>query len=390
MTRKKIILPFLAAIIALSANAQTDSTKTFILSGSVDAYSRLDFNNVTLTNPTTGVPVNAKTSFTQTNNSFELGMATLRGDGQILSGKVFGTADLGFGPRASSFNAANGSADPTLLAVKQLYLGFYTGKGAKGVKFTIGKWATHIGYELVDAYANRNYSMDYMFTTGPFSHTGIKAEYTKGTWGFMLGVANPTNIVTIPDATVYGSATKHLLAQVSDGSKNGKYKVYLNYEGSLGMGQSGSGSLKSQNQIDLVATALLSSKFNIGLNLTDKINSYNSVTGGTTPKSDAWGGAALYLNWDPTALFGLTLRSEYFIDGESEPGGTTPTALIYGTRNILDETLSANFRVGPLTIIPELRYESADTKYGDIYVKGKDATGTGSDFSGILAAVYKF
>ncbi|HMG82203.1 MAG TPA: hypothetical protein VK559_04140, partial [Ferruginibacter sp.] len=85
MTRKKIILPFLAALVAMSASAQTDSTKTFVLSGSVDAYTRTDFNNVTSPLP------NAKTSFTQTNNSFELGMATLRGDGQILSGKVFGT-----------------------------------------------------------------------------------------------------------------------------------------------------------------------------------------------------------------------------------------------------------------------------------------------------------
>lgn len=376
MTRKKIILPFLAALVAMSASAQTDSTKTFVLSGSVDAYTRTDFNNVTSPLP------NAKTSFTQTNNSFELGMATLRGDGQILSGKVFGTADLGFGPRAEAFNGANGSGEPTLLAVKQLYLGLYTGKGATGLKFTIGKWATHIGYELVDAYANRNYSMDYMFTEGPFSHTGIKVEYTKSTWHFMLGVANPTNIVTMPDPTVIpGSATKHLLAQVDDGSKNGKYHVYLNYEGSFGMGASGDGTVKSQNQIDIVATALLSSKFNIGLNLTDKMNSYNSV-GGTTPKSDAWGGAALYLNWDPKTAWGLSLRSEYFIDNDDLTG--------LGTQNILDETLSLNYRIGPLTIIPELRYESADTKFGDVYTKGKDATPTGTDFSGILAAVYKF
>ena len=364
----------MAAVIALSATAQTDSTKTFVVSGSVDAYTRLDFNNVSDN-------ANNKTSFTQSNNSFELGMATLRADGTALSGKVLGTADLGFGPRASAFNAGNGSADPTLLAVKQLYVSYMTGKKGGGVKFTIGKWATHIGYEVMDAYGNRNYSMDYMFTEGPFSHTGIKAEYSKGTWGFMLGVANPTNVVTLVNEPFPGSATKHLLAQVSDGSKNGKWKGYLNYEGSMGMGNSGDGSVKSQNQIDFVGTGVITSKFNIGVNLTAKINSYNSF-GGTTAKSDAWGGAALYLNYDPTAIFGLTLRSEYFIDNDDLTG--------LGTQNILDETLSANIRVGAVTIIPELRYESADTKFGDIYTKGKDATPTGTDFSGILAAVYKF
>ena len=38
-------------------------------------------------------------------------------------------------------------------------------------------WATHVGYELVDAYLNRNYSMSYMFSYGPFFHTGIKADF---------------------------------------------------------------------------------------------------------------------------------------------------------------------------------------------------------------------
>ncbi len=369
----------MAAIIALSANAQTDSTKTFVLSGSVDAYTRTDFNNVSSS-------VNNKTSFTQSNNSFELGMATLRGDGSALGGKVTATADLGFGPRAEAFNAGSPN---TLLAVKQLYISIIPGKTATGVKFTIGKWFTHIGYEVPDAYANRNYSMDYLFTTGPFSHTGIKAEWTKKTWHFMLGVANPTNVVTIP-TPVAGSATKHLLAQVDDGTKNGKWHFYLNYEGSFGMGNSGDGSVKSNNQIDFVATGTITSKFSVGFNATGLIHSYNT-TGGPTEKSDAWGGAALYLNWDPTALFGLTLRSEYFIDGESGPvDGTTISPLIYGTSNILEETLSANFRVGQVTIIPEVRFESADTKNGDIYVKSKDLTPTGSDFSGLLAAVYKF
>jgi hypothetical protein len=378
MTRKKILLPFLAAIIALSANAQTDSTKTFILSGSVDAYTRTDFNNISDAS-------NNKTSFTASNGSFELGMASLTGTGQILSGKVFGTADLGFGPRAEAFNAANGDLTPGgLLAVKQLYVGLYTGKGASGIKFTIGKWYTHIGYEVPDAVNNRNYSMDYMFTEGPFSHTGIKAEYSKGTWHAMIGVANPTNVVTI-QTPFPGSATKHLLAQVDDGTKNGKWHFYLNYEGAFGIATTDPALLplgvKSTNQVDFVATGTITSKFSVGLNLTDKMYSYNSIAG-TTPKSDAWGGAALYLNWDPTSLFGLTLRSEYFIDNDH---------INIAAKSVIDETLSANFRVGPLTIIPEVRFESADVPTGvAFYTKGSTPAATTSDFSGLIAAVYKF
>src|SRR5678816_2853183 len=64
-------------------------------------------------------------------------------------------------------------------------------------KLTMGKWATHIGYELADAYLNRNYSMDYMFSYGPFSHTGLKADIgVGGKSALMFGVNNTTDYVT--------------------------------------------------------------------------------------------------------------------------------------------------------------------------------------------------
>ena len=62
-----------------------------------------------------------------------------------------------------------------------------------GFKFTFGKFGTHVGYELLDPQLNKNYSMSYMFTNGPFSHTGFKANLTKGKHGFMLGVSNATD-----------------------------------------------------------------------------------------------------------------------------------------------------------------------------------------------------
>ena len=60
-------------------------------------------------------------------------------------------------------------------------------------------WATHVGYELVDPQLNRNYSMWYMFTNGPFTHTGLKADITKGKHGFMVGISNATDYRIPPD-----------------------------------------------------------------------------------------------------------------------------------------------------------------------------------------------
>ena len=346
-----------------------DSTKTFAISGSIDAFYRYNFSN-----PKSGT--NNFTSFTNAHNSFELGMATLRADGSALSGKVTGTADLGFGRRAEEFSYADGQLNTasgysdlrfpldspyvsgkngflTLAAVKQLYVTYTPGKY---VKFTIGKWATHVGYELLDAYANRNYSMDYMFSYGPFSHTGLKLEYAQGTTGFMIGIANPTDNATTT------STAKTLLAQFSVGSKNGAFKAYLNYQGSFS-------SLNKFNQVDLVLLGTVSPMFNIG---------YNGTIFAYKGSNNSWMGSALYFNFDPTPAVGLTLRGEYL--------GNKNYVLPLGTKNIFDVTFSVDCKVGPLTIIPELRFESAQS---GIYTKhdGDNAKGTAA---GLLAAIYKF
>jgi hypothetical protein len=152
---KKLLLPALAAFATLGAKAQ-DSTRTFVVSGSADGYYRYNF-----TAPNGGT--NNLTSFTNSQNSFELGMATLRADATAAGGKVSATADLGFGRRADEFSYATAGASfgggiPTTLSpVKHLYINYTPGKY---ITFTLGKWGTHIGYEVLDAYANRNYSMD--------------------------------------------------------------------------------------------------------------------------------------------------------------------------------------------------------------------------------------
>jgi hypothetical protein len=208
-----------------------------------------------------------------------------------------------------------------------------------------------------------------MFTNGPFFHTGLKADITAGPVGFMLGVTNYT------DQSTATTSVKNLIAQVSGGTANGKLKAYLNYSGFMGSdaGNNPSG-LKTLNQIDLVVLGTVSSKFNIGYNGT--VQSRKQVTGSSTPDG-SWIGNALYLNFDPTAKLGLTLRSELISDSKT---------VYFGTKSIFANTLSVNCKVGPLTIIPELRFESAQSNY----YADKDGNGTKSTASALLAAVYKF
>ena len=342
---KKISAGAIGFLSFVSIHAQTDSTKkpTTTFSGSLDAYYRFNFSNAP------GSSTNNLTSFTNSQNSFELGMATLRVDHSV--GKVSATIDLGFGRRAQEFSYND--VGTTLTAVKQAYVSFAP---SDKVKFTIGKWATHIGYEVLDAIGNRNYSMSYGFSYGPFFHTGLKADISLGgKSALMLGVANPTDYVSTT------STVKVAIAQFSTATKNDKLKAYLNFQGATGL-----------TQFDLVVTGVLSSQFNISYDGT-----LQSSKIGTTNSS--WKDHALYFNYDPTNKFGLTLRGDYFDDRKLNP-------LIVNSKNIFATTLSANVKIDNLTIIPELRLDNAS---GAIFTKGSGAA-TKSTATFLLAAVYKF
>ena len=346
------------AICACAVTYAQDSTKPTspspTITGSVDVYYRYNFSNPIPINGSTISHVNNYTSFTNSHNSFELGMASVRADHSF--GKASATVDLGFGKRAEEFSYGD-AAHPTLFAVKQAYLSYAV---SSKFKLTMGKWATHIGYELVDAYLNRNYSMSYMFSYGPFSHTGLKADIgLGGKSSLMVGVANSTDVVST------SVSRKFMIGQFSTASSNDKFKAYFNYQGSYG----GSFNL---SHFDVVLTDAVTDKFSIGYNGT--VQSVKPAGG----SGNSWWGSALYLNVDPTSTFGITLRGEYF-DNKKAIVSAPATS-------IFDLTLSPNIKVGKLIIIPELRFEDAKDK---IYVKN-DGTSTKGTASFILAAAYSF
>jgi hypothetical protein len=364
---------FVAAIGMLSlnfANAQTasvvnpaDSTTVILdekkepvlaITGSFDAYYRNDLADT---------KTNSYTSFTPMHNSFSLGMASLKFEHK--GEKVSAVADLGFGPRAKDFAYADNGITQ---AIKQLYVSYAANDW---LKFTLGTWATHVGYELVDPQLNRNYSMSYMFTNGPFTHTGLKAEISKGKHGIMLGVSNPTDFRIPPDGQINKKA---LLAQYTF-TPSDKVKFYLNYVG----GQNPDTS--KTNQFDAVITAKVSDKFNIGFNGT--VNSTQRWDGVKNTESKAWWGSALYLNVDPQPWFGLTLRGELFSDKNQFKAFSAAS----DGGNIFATTLSANFKTGGFIFIPEFRIDNANK---EVLFTNKDGAFTKSAASFIFAAIYSF
>lgn len=325
-------------------------------SGSLDLYYRYNFANAPaiIGNPFS----NNFTSFTNSQNSLELGMATIRADHSWAKAGV--TVELGFGRRTEEFSYNDGASNG-FFSLKNVVQAFVYYNITDKIKLTAGKWGTHIGYEVVDAASNRNYSMSYMFSYGPFFNTGIKADIAiAGKTAVMVGISNPT------DNSTTTATQKMAIAQISTATPDNKWKFYLNYQGGRVSDSS------TLNQFDLVLTGAVSDKFSVGFNATDQMLKIQNT--------NSWWGAALYLNIDPSPKFGATLRAEYF---DNKDGVIT----VLPAGNLMEYTLTGQIHLGKLTFMPELRYDNSSVD--GAFLKHDDSP-TKNTFTGILAATYVF
>lgn len=205
-------------------------------------------------------------------------------------------------------------------------------------KVTVGSFATHIGYELLDATDNKNYSMSYAFTNGPFFNTGVKAQYTSGKFSFMAGLTNPTDFKT---ATAGGSKQKTIIGQLGYTVDSGS--VLLNFTAG-----SNNPSATNNQQIDLVATKKINDAFTLGFNGTFATVTVDNVSGEAN-----WFAAIGYAQYALSKNTSLAYRLEYFNDKDAVRYTAVPKV------NVLSNTLSLNYKEGNFTFIPEIRFDAA-------------------------------
>ncbi|PIB36703.1 hypothetical protein BFP72_15490 [Reichenbachiella sp. 5M10] len=359
---KILLAALLVASFAANAQDEEESSKPALsISGSVDAYYRVNLNSA---NDGTG---SAPGSSFANQNGFALGMANLIVG---LEGEKTGfVADLVFGPRgdAAVFGSVDPSGDPSNSAiVNQLYV-YWNVSDVTTLSF--GNFNTFLGYEVISPTANFNYSTSYMFSYGPFSHTGLKADFAlNDDLSLMVGVFNPTDMTDFNPTDTY-----------SLGAQLGYKGVYLNL---LYGDQTGTGDdVNALFQADLTAGWDLSDAFYLGVNATYQTTKV--VTDGV----DNFGfyGAAAYVQYSLSDAFGLGVRAEYFSEF-GQYGAIGPVWDADGKSNVFDVTLSANYTVGGLTFIPEIRLDAAsEDVFGD-----KDGDPQSSLSSFVLAAVYAF
>lgn len=367
MNNIKLLPTLLLALTTFLNISYAQEKATVSFSGSVDTYFR---QNITAPNkPIDGTVPGS--SFANT-PGFGLGMVNLIATGE--KGAVGFTADLGFGPKgADAVFLSNGSSS----IVNQLFV--YWNVSDK-VTLTMGNFNTFLGYEVISPTANFNYSTSYMFSNGPFSHTGLKADFAlSDNFSAMLGILNPTDYTEFNPVGTYS-----LGAQL--GYSNDIGNAYLNL---IYGDQDGTLNSKTANIGDVSSGATFQVDLTTGWDIIDKVFvGFNGTYNTTSPgkyfingeiediDGDAAGflGSALYLQYSVSDAAAIGMRGEYFQTyvGDVNSGITAIT-------------LTGKFNVGSLTLIPEIRLDTAEDAFIDM-----DYMPTNSLASFVLGAVYEF
>jgi hypothetical protein len=254
-------------------------------------------------------------------------------------------ADVVFGPRGS--DAVFGSVGNSSELVNQLYAYYNI---SDGVTVTLGNFNTFLGYEVISPAANFNYSTSYMFSYGPFSHTGMKLDFSvSDDVSIMVGVFNQTD-----------QTEANYDRYTAFGAQLGLYGQYIN----LLAGE-------DYTQIDFTGGFDLSDSFFLGINATSA-----SLAGET-----GFAGVALYPQLTATDSFAIGLRGEFF--SETDGFGALVSD---GDADNFSLTLTGSFTSGNFMFKPEFRIDSASSEIFAI-----SPTETSDNLASfVMAMIYSF
>ncbi len=345
--KNSILLLFLLfSTVALVAQEEEVEEAKFSFSGSVDAYYRGNLN------AGNGVDAQAPGSSFANLPGFSLGMANVIG---AYEGEEVGfVADLVFGPRGTDAIFASPMYSATGDIVNQLYVYWNV---SDNVKLTFGNFNTFLGYEVISPVANFNYSTSYLFSYGPFSHTGLKADFTLSEdFSLMLAVMNQTDLTEFNPTGQYA------------------YGVQLGYSDQFLNFLADNGSF----EVDYTGGFDLSEDFFLGINAA-------YFSGDDEDGIGDFAGVALYPQLAASENFTIGLRGEYFT--ETDFFGAIGASDADGDSSVFAVTLTGSATIGDLIIKPELRLDSA-SEDGNFVDGDGDPLKSLSSF--VLAAIYSF
>ncbi|WP_273275630.1 outer membrane beta-barrel protein [Maribacter polysiphoniae] len=323
------LLTLLFSATVTFAQEEESAAKKVSISGSVDAYYQTNLSASDTEAQSFG------TSFAD-ELGFALGMANIIAtyEGE----KTGAVADVTFGPRGES---ATGGYN-----LNQLYAYWNV---SDATTLTMGRFNTYLGYEVISPVGNFNYSTSYLFSSGPFSHVGVKADFAlSDDFSLMLAIMNVTD------------TNNNLTGAYSAGAQLGYAGQFLNfyYDGGEVLGF----------EVDYTGGFDLSDDFYLGINAAYADN-----------EGEGFSGVALYPQLATSDDFTIGLRGEYF---------STRSDFIDDDPSVFAATITGSYTVDNLIIKPEIRLDS----WGNDVEPYFDADGAASKSlsSFLIAAIYSF
>jgi hypothetical protein len=235
-----------------------------------------------------------------------------------------------------SSNLNNTAQDSNYLFLEQAYVQLRAPVG-NGWDFKVGKFASILGYEVMERPANMNITYGLLYNQFPFWYTGVISSYKFDEYlDGKLGVANGANSDN-NTTTSGGSDGVALLASLNVTAPGGNANWSHNFEystaseNSTGADPAVSGSTTSQNALpsNVASTPTAGGAYTIIYNswgnwapkiANDKLLlAFDSVLGNTAganqvggPQNTTWYGASAYAKYQFNDWFNLAGRGEYF------------------------------------------------------------------------------
>lgn len=288
-----------------------DRKETFTFEIVADSYYKKSINSTDDSNTTGNTP---PTSFAD-KPGFALGM--VNAIATYTSGKVRIVADIVEGPRGEAASKSR---------INQLYVRY---SPIEKLDITFGKFNTFLGYEVISPKDDFNYSTSYLFSNGPFSHTGLKARYH-----FSDKQSLVVALMNANDDTKFNSTNSYTLGMQYSLNGQNLNMIYGDRDTDPNTGET--------FEIDFTGGIKFSEKFFLGIN-----TSYETTQNKQLNKKFGFYGVALYGVYEINPKIKLGLRPEYF------------TKYLGAEQSVsIASTLSANWAITKsLMLIPELRLD---------------------------------
>ena len=318
-----------AALSAPSAVGQSkDSTTTptpVVFGGFVDTYFSFNFSR-----PTSHA--NQLRNFDVTENQFQVSNAEI--SVTKAPDPVGFRVDLDLGP---TNDIVQGGVAGSLSNVGQAYVTYVAPVGS-GLTIDAGKFVTHMGFEVIKAKDDYNYSRSLLFALSiPYYHFGVRASYpVSSTFTLCVHAYNAYNGPAVNSGKTFGFQATY--------TPTSTLSIVGNYIG--GPALPDNVSRKFRNVANLILSYQATPKLSLAA---DGVYGQENLNSGVA----LWKGAAGYVRYalcDPSAV---TLRGEIYSDPEGYTTGTS--------QDIREITLTYEFKpTSNLILRAEYRYDSAD------------------------------